>query len=48
VDACLQWHERLSTDDKETVLTLVDVMASAHKGVPLRAWLHASLPPAPA
>jgi hypothetical protein len=24
-------HEKLSADDKETVLTLADVMASAHK-----------------
>ena len=30
-DACFAWHEKLSADDKETVLTLADVMASAHK-----------------
>ena len=30
-DLCLEWHERLSADDQELVLTLADVMASAHK-----------------
>ena len=30
-DPCLAWREKLSADDKETVLTLADVMASAHK-----------------
>jgi hypothetical protein len=37
-DACLEWYQRLSDDDHETVLTLADVMGSAHKG---------SLPPVP-
>ena len=36
-DACLAWHEKLSADDKETVLTLADVMASAQERLP-RAW----------
>jgi hypothetical protein len=44
-DACLAWHEALSADDKETVLTLADVMARAHKGA--AEGMAASLPPAP-
>jgi hypothetical protein len=44
-DACLEWHERLSADEQETVLTLADVMASAHKDA--AEGMAASLPPAP-
>ena len=44
-DACLAWHEKLSADDKETVLTLAGVMASAHKEA--AEGMAASLPPAP-
>jgi hypothetical protein len=44
-DLLAQWHERLSADDKELVLTLADVMGSAHRdGVESMA---ASLPAAP-
>jgi hypothetical protein len=44
-DACLEWHQGLSADDKETVLTLADMMASAHKGA--AESIAASLSPAP-
>ena len=44
-DACLEWHQKLSTDDQETIQTLADVMGSAHKGSALS--IAASLPPAP-
>jgi hypothetical protein len=44
-DACLEWHQALSADDQETVLTLADVMGSAHKGA--AESMAASLPPAP-
>jgi hypothetical protein len=44
-DLCAEWHDRLSADDKETCLTLTDVMASAHKGA--AEGMAASLPPAP-
>ena len=44
-DACLEWHERLSADDKELVLTLADVMGSAHKAA--AEGMAASLPAAP-
>jgi hypothetical protein len=44
-DACYEWHRGLSADDLETVLTLADVMASAHKGA--AESIAASLPPAP-
>ena len=44
-DACLEWHQRLSADDQETVLTLADVIGSAHKGA--AEGMAASLPPAP-
>jgi hypothetical protein len=44
-DACLEWHERLSADDKELILTLADVMGSAHKAA--AEGMAASLPPAP-
>jgi len=30
-DLCLEWHGRLSADDKKLVLTLADVVGSAHK-----------------
>jgi hypothetical protein len=40
-DMLVEWYEKLSADDKELVLTLADVIASAHKGAA------ASLPPAP-
>jgi hypothetical protein len=44
-DACREWHERLSEDDKDLVLTLADVMGSAHKGA--AEAMAAALPPAP-
>ena len=44
-DPCLAWREKLSADDKETVLTLADVMASAHKGA--AESMAASLPAEP-
>lgn len=44
-DECAAWHERLSADDKELVLTLADVMACAHKDA--AEGMAASLPPAP-
>jgi hypothetical protein len=40
-----QWHEKLSADDKELVLTLADVVGSAHKDAAEK--MAASLPPAP-
>ena len=44
-DACRQWHERLSADDQELVLTLADVMASSHKDA--AEYMAGVLPPAP-
>jgi hypothetical protein len=44
-DACAEWYQRLSADDHETVLTIADVMASAHKGAAESIAAH--LPPAP-
>ena len=44
-DACLEWHERLSADDKETCLTLADVVASAHRDA--AESIAVALPPAP-
>jgi hypothetical protein len=44
-DGCLQWHERLSANDKRTCLTLADVVASAHRDA--AESIAASLPPAP-
>jgi hypothetical protein len=44
-DACYEWGRKLSADDLETVLTLVDVMASAHKDS--AESIAVSLPPAP-
>ena len=44
-DLLTKWHERLSGDDKELVLTLADVMASAHKDA--AEDMAASLPAAP-
>jgi hypothetical protein len=44
-DACYEWHRRLSADDLETVLTLADVMALAHKAA--AESMAAALPPAP-
>ena len=41
-DACLAWHQQLSADQQETVLTLADV-GSAHKGA--AEGIAASLPP---
>jgi len=41
----VEWHEKLSADDKELVLTLADVMGSAHKDA--AESMAASLPPAP-
>jgi hypothetical protein len=31
-DACREWHDKLTPDQRETCLTLADVIASAHKG----------------
>ncbi len=44
-DACLAWHQQLSADQQETVLTLADVVGSAHKGA--AESIASSLPPAP-
>jgi hypothetical protein len=44
-DACLEWYQGLSDDDHETVLTLADVVGSAHKRA--AESIAASLPPAP-
>ncbi len=44
-DACYEWHRGLSADDLETVLTLADVVGSAHKKA--AEGMAASLPPAP-
>ena len=44
-DLLAQWHGRLSADDKELVLTLADVVGSAHKDA--AESMAASLPPAP-
>jgi hypothetical protein len=44
-DACGEWYERLSEDDQETCRTLVDVVASAHKGG--AESMAAVLPPSP-
>ena len=44
-DLCLEWHQHLSADDKELVLTLADVVGSAHKGA--AESMAASLPAAP-
>ena len=44
-DMLVEWHEKLSAEDKELVLTLADVVGSAHKGA--AETMAASLPPAP-
>jgi len=44
-DACREWHQKLSADDKELVLTLADVMGSAHKDA--AESMAAALPAAP-
>jgi hypothetical protein len=44
-DACFEWHQKLSAADQELVLTLADVMASAHKDS--AEGMAASLPAAP-
>jgi hypothetical protein len=44
-DMLVEWHEKLSADDKELVLTLADVVGSAHKGT--AETMAAALPPAP-
>ena len=44
-DMLVEWHEKLSAEDKELVLTLADVVGSAHKGA--AEGMAASLPPAP-
>jgi hypothetical protein len=44
-DQCWEWFQRLSANDHETVLTLADVMGSAHKGA--AGSIAESLPPAP-
>ena len=48
-DACREWYDRLSTDDKELMLTLTDIVGSAHKGSAERHSRRAAaaLPPAP-
>ena len=44
-DMLVEWHEKLSAEDKELVLTLADVVGSAHRGA--AESMAASLPPAP-
>jgi hypothetical protein len=44
-DACAQWFNSLSADDKETALTVIDCIASAHKDI--AESIAATLPPAP-
>jgi len=44
-DMLVEWHEKLSDGDKELVLTLADVVGSAHKDA--AEGMAASLPPAP-
>ena len=44
-EACMEWHERLSADDKETVLTVIDCVAGPHGDI--AESIAASLPPAP-
>jgi hypothetical protein len=41
----VEWHEKLSAEDKELVLTLADVVGSAHKDA--AEGMAASLAPAP-
>jgi hypothetical protein len=42
---CWEWFQRLSADEQDLVLTLADVMASAHKAA--AESMAAALPPAP-
>jgi hypothetical protein len=44
-DLLAQWHERLSAEDRELVLTLADVVGSAHKHA--AESMAAALPAAP-
>lgn len=44
-DGCWEWFQRLSAEDQDLVLTLADVVGSAHKGA--AESMAASLPPAP-
>jgi hypothetical protein len=44
-DECWAWFQRLSAEDQDLVLTLADVMASAHKNSAEK--IAAALPPAP-
>jgi hypothetical protein len=44
-DECWAWFERLTADQQNTVLTLADVVGSAHKAAAVS--MAASLPPAP-
>ena len=44
-DLCREWHDHLSAADQELVLTLADVVGSAHKDS--AEGMAASLPPAP-
>jgi hypothetical protein len=44
-DMLVEWYEKLSAEDKELVLTLADVVGSAHKDA--AEGMAASLPPAP-
>jgi len=44
-DACAQWFNNLSPDDKETVLDVIDCVASSHSDI--AESIAATLPPAP-
>jgi hypothetical protein len=44
-DACAQWFNALSADDKETVLTVIDCVAGPNGDI--AESIAASLPPAP-
>jgi hypothetical protein len=44
-DGCWEWFQRLSADDQELVLTLADIVGSAHRDAAKS--IAASLPPAP-
>lgn len=44
-DACARWFNSLSSDDKETVLTVIDCVAGPHGDI--AESIAASLPPAP-
>jgi len=44
-DACAQWFKNLSSDDKKTVLDVIDCVASSHSDI--AESIAATLPPAP-